>query len=224
MSILEFSSKKVDNKEEKCEFNELIKVCMKEIREKGVEETHTLLGERYKADLEAVAALNETLFSIPLCVTLNSDEFDTYEENLSELIYIMDLFKTTYDQAQKYDLLAVSLCTMLYSRIYEFISEMTDTVQLIEKRWESGEFRNFEVAELLVKIHEALKIDEDFDDQFLIDYKVLTNAANSGHRYIIANLNSSGILEVSTYNDRSLALQHIMRDKELSLDNLIIRW
>ena len=224
MSILEFGSKKVDNKEEKYEFNDLVKICMKEIQEKGVEETHTLLGERYKADLEALKALKETLFSIPLCVTLNREEFVEYEENLSELIYIMDLFKTTYDQAQKYDLLAVSLCTMLYSRIYEFISEMADTVQLIEKRWESGEFRNFEVAELLVKIHEALKIDEDFDDQFLIDYKVLTNAANSGHRYIIANLNSSGILEVSTYNDRSLALQHIMRDKDLSLNNLITRW
>ena len=224
MSILEFGSKKVDNKEEKYEFNDLVKICMKEIQEKGVEETHTLLGERYKADLEAVAALNETLFSIPLCVSLNSDEFDTYEEDLRELEYVMDLFKTTYEQTQNYDLLAVSLCTMLYARIYEFISEMADTVQLIEKRWESGEFRNFEVAELLVKIHEALKIDEDFDDQFLIDYKVLTNAANSGHRYIIANLNSSGILEVSTYNDRSLALQHIMRDKDLSLNNLITRW
>lgn len=223
MSILEFS-KKVDNKEEKHEFNELIKVCMKEIREKGVEETHTLLGERYKADLEAVAALNETLFSIPLCVTLNSDEFDTYEEDLRELEYVMDLFKTTYDQAQNYDLLAVSLCTMLYTRVVDFINKMSDTIEMIEKRWETGDFKNFEVAELLVKIHEALKIDEDFDDQFLIDYKVLTNAANSGHRYIIANLNSSGILEVSTYNDRSLALQHIMRDKELSLDNLIIRW
>ena len=224
MSILEFSSKKVDNKEEKCEFNELIKVCMKEIREKGVEETHTLLGERYKADLEAVAALNETLFSIPLCVTLNSDEFDTYEEDLRELEYVMDLFKTTYDQAQSYDLLAVSLCTMLYTRVVDFINKMSDTIEMIERRWETGEFMNFGAAELLVKIHEALKIDEDFDDQFLIDYKVLTNAANSGHRYIIANLNSSGILEVSTYNDRSLALQHIMRDKDLSLNNLITRW
>lgn len=223
MSILEFS-KKVDSKEEKHEFNELIKVCMKEIREKGVEETHTLLGERYKADLEALEALKETLFSIPLCVTLNSDEFDTYEEDLRELEYVMDLFKTTYDQTQNYDLLAVSLCTMLYTRVVDFINKMSDTIEMIEKRWETGEFRNFEVAELLVKIHEALEIDEDFDDQFLIDYKVLTNAANSGHRYIIANLNSSGILEVSTYNDRSLALQHIMRDKELSLDNLIIRW
>lgn len=223
MSILEFS-KKVDNKEEKHEFNELIKVCMKEIREKGVEETHTLLGERYKADLEAVAALNETLFSIPLCVTLNSDEFDTYEEDLRELEYVMDLFKTTYDQAQNYDLLAVSLCTMLYTRVVDFINKMSDTIEMIERRWQNGEFMNFEVAELLVKINEVLKLDEDFDDQFLIDYKVLTNAANSGHRYIIANLNSSGILEVSTYNDRSLALQHIMRDKELSLDNLIIRW
>lgn len=223
MSILEFS-KKVDNKEEKHEFNELIKICMNEIREKGVEETHTLLGERYKADLEAVAALNETLFSIPLCVTLNSDEFDTYEEDLRELEYVMDLFKTTYDQAQNYDLLAVSLCTMLYTRVVDFINKMSDTIEMIERRWQNGEFMNFEVAELLVKINEVLKLDEDFDDQFLIDYKVLTNAANSGHRYIIANLNSSGILEVSTYNDRSLALQHIMRDKELSLDNLIIRW
>lgn len=223
MSILEFG-KKVDNKEEKHEFNELIKICMNEIREKGVEETHTLLGERYKADLEAVAALNETLFSIPLCVTLNSDEFDTYEEDLRELEYVMDLFKTTYDQAQNYDLLAVSLCTMLYTRVVDFINKMSDTIEMIERRWETGDFKNFEAAELLVKIHEALKIDDDFDDLFLIDYKVLTNAANSGHRYIIANLNSSGILEVSTYNDRSLALQHIMRDKELSLDNLIIRW
>ena len=223
MSILEFS-KKVDNKEEKHEFNELIKVCMKEIREKGVEETHTLLGERYKADLEAVAALNETLFSIPLCVTLNSDEFDTYEEDLRELEYVMDLFKTTYDQAQNYDLLAVSLCTMLYTRVVDFINKMSDTIEMIERRWETGEFMNFGAAELLVKINEVLELDEDFDDQFLIDYKVLTNAANSGHRYIIANLNSSGILEVSTYNDRSLALQHIMRDKELSLDNLITRW
>ena len=223
MSILEFS-KKVDNKEEKHEFNELIKVCMKEIREKGVEETHTLLGERYKADLEAVAALNETLFSIPLCVTLNSDEFVEYEEDLRELEYVMDLFKTTYDQAQSYDLLAVSLCTMLYTRVVDFINKMSDTIEMIERRWQNGEFMNFGVAELLVKINEVLKLDEDFDDQFLIDYKVLTNAANSGHRYIIANLNSSGILEVSTYNDRSLALQHIMRDKELSLDNLITRW
>lgn len=223
MSILEFG-KKVDNKEEKHEFNELIKICMNEIREKGVEETHTLLGERYKADLEAVAALNETLFSIPLCVTLNSDEFDTYEEDLRELEYVMDLFKTTYDQTQNYDLLAVSLCTMLYTRVVDFINKMSDTIEMIERRWETGDFKNFEAAELLVKIHEALKIDDDFDDLFLIDYKVLTNAANGGHRYIIANLNSSGILEVSTYNDRSLALQHIMRDKELSLDNLIIRW
>ena len=223
MSILEFS-KKVDNKEEKHEFNELIKVCMKEIREKGVEETHTLLGERYKADLEAVAALNETLFSIPLCVTLNSDEFDTYEEDLRELEYVMDLFKTTYDQAQSYDLLAVSLCTMLYTRVVDFINKMSDTIEMIERRWETGEFMNFGAAELLVKINEVLELDEDFDDQFLIDYKVLTNAANSGHRYIIANLNSSGILEVSTYNDRSLALQHIMRDKDLSLNNLITRW
>ena len=223
MSILEFS-KKVDNKEEKHEFNELIKICMNEIREKGVEETHTLLGERYKADLEAVAALNETLFSIPLCVTLNSDEFDTYEEDLRELEYVMDLFKTTYDQAQNYDLLAVSLCTMLYTRVVDFINRMSDTIEMIERRWQNGEFMNFGAAELLVKINEVLELDEDFDDQFLIDYKVLTNAANSGHRYIIANLNSSGILEVSTYNDRSLALQHIMRDKDLSLNNLIIRW
>ena len=223
MSILEFN-KKVDNKEEKHEFNDLIKVCMNEIQEKGVEETHTLLGERYKADLESVAVLNEALFSIPLCVTLNNDEFDTYEEDLHELEYVMDLFKTTYDQAQNYDLLAVSLCTMLYTRVVGFINKMSDTIEMIETRWETGDFKNFEVAELLVKIHEALKIDEDFDDQFLIDYKVLTNAANSGHRYIIVNLNSSGILEVSTYNDRSLALQHIMRDKELSLDNLITRW
>lgn len=223
MSILEFS-KKVDNKEEKHEFNELIKICMNEIREKGVEETHTLLGERYKADLEALEALKETLFSIPLCVTLNSDEFDTYEEDLRELEYVMDLFKTTYDQAQNYDLLAVSLCTMLYTRVVDFINKMSDTIEMIERRWQNGEFMNFEVAELLVKINEVLKLDEDFDDQFLIDYKVLTNAANSGHRYIIANLNSSGILEVSTYNDRSLALQHIMRDKDLSLNNLIIRW
>ena len=223
MSILEFS-KKVDNKEEKCEFNDLIKVCMREIREKGVEETHTLLGERYKADLEAVAALNETLFSIPLCVTLNSDEFDTYEEDLRELEYVMDLFKTTYDQAQNYDLLAVSLCTMLYTRVVDFINKMSDTIEMIERRWETGDFKNFEAAELLVKIHGALKINDDFDDLFLIDYKVLTNAAKSGHRYIIVNLNSSGILEVSTYNDRSLALQHIMRDKDLSLNNLITRW
>lgn len=224
MSILEFGNKKVDNKEEKYEFNDLVKICMKEIQEKGVEETHTLLGERYKADLEAVAALNETLFSIPLCVTLNSDEFDTYEEDLRELEYVLDLFKTTYEQTQNYDLLAVSLCTMLYTRVVGFIDKMSDTIEMIEKRWETGDFKNFEAAKLLVKIHETLKIDDDFDDLFLIDYYLLTNAAKSGHRYVVTYISSNGKLEISTYKERNLALQHIMRNRELSLDNLIVRW
>ena len=164
-------------------------------------------------------ALNEVINNVASITALDEDEYFKLTKIRFEYDYTLELFDTVFEQLDD-NLLGASLVISIISDLSEQLENITEMLNTIEERLDSGDLKNLVVVDLLQTIW--AKYDSELA---LFSYSNLTEQSMNNKPWLVIDTISDfdEVAYISSFSSKPEALRYAM-SKGLGFSSVVCRY
>ena len=164
-------------------------------------------------------ALNEVVNNVASITALDEDEYFKLTKIRFEYDYSLELFDTVFSQLED-NLLGASLVISIVSDLSKQLEGITEMLNIIEERLDSGDLKNMAVVNLLQVIW-----DKYDSEQALFSYSNLTEQSMNNKPWLVIDTISDfdEVAYISSFNSKPEALRYAM-SKGLGFSSVVCRY
>ena len=164
-------------------------------------------------------ALNEVVNNVASITALDEDEYFKLTKIRFEYDYSLELFDTVFSQLED-NLLGASLVISIVSDLSKQLEGITEMLNIIEERLDSGDLKNMAVVNLLQVIW-----DKYDSEQALFSYSNLTEQSMNNKPWLVIDTISDfdEVAYISSFQSKPEALRYAM-SKGLGFSSVVCRY
>ena len=164
-------------------------------------------------------ALNEVVNNVASITALDEDEYFKLTKIRFEYDYSLELFDTVFSQLED-NLLGASLVISIVSDLSKQLEGITEMLNIIEERLDSGDLKNLVVVDLLQTVW--AKYDSELT---LFSYSNLTEQSMNNKPWLVIDTISDfdEVAYISSFSSKPEALRYAM-SKGLGISSVVCRY
>ena len=164
-------------------------------------------------------ALNEVVNNVASITALDEEEYFKLTKIRFEYDYSLDLLDNVFEQLDN-NLLGASLVIALISDLSKQLEDITEILNIIEERLDSGELKNLMVVDLLQVIWDKYN-----SEQALFSYNNLVEQSMNNKPWLVIDTISDfdEVAYISSFNSKPEALRYAM-SKGLGFSSVVCRY
>ena len=164
-------------------------------------------------------ALNEVVNNVASITALDEDEYFKLTKIRFEYDYSLELFDTVFSQLED-NLLGASLVISIVSDLSKQLEGITEMLNIIEERLDSGDLKNLVVVDLLQTVW--AKYDSELA---LFSYSNLTEQSMNNKPWLVIDTISDfdEVAYISSFSSKPEALRYAM-SKGLGISSVVCRY